>query len=53
MVDEPRHQRGNTERAEQRMNENDGGLARHGIVYQQGIDWECAPIIRRDKEWTI
>ena len=30
---------GNTERAEIRMNENDGGLARHSSVCQKEIDW--------------
>ena len=43
---------GNTERAEQRMNENDGGLARHSTVCQQEIDWEGARIIGREKGWT-
>ena len=43
---------GNTERAEQRMNENDGGLARHSTVCQEGIDWEHAKIIGREKGWT-
>ena len=43
---------GNTVRAEQRMNENDGGLARHSTVCQQGIDWERARIIGREKGWT-
>ena len=43
---------GDKERTEHRMNKNDGGLARHSNVGQQGIDWERARIIGRKKGWT-
>ena len=39
---------GNIERATKRMNENDGGLAKHCTVCNAGIDWENAKIIGKD-----
>jgi len=45
-------QAGNTERAAQRMNENDGGLARHSSECTQGINWAEARIVGRE-EGTI
>ena len=35
----------------ERMNENDGGLARHSTVCKEGIDWESARIIGGEKGW--
>ena len=43
---------GNTERATRRMNEGDGGLAKHASTCPQGIDWERARIVGREQRWT-
>ena len=43
---------GNMDRATKRMNDNDGGLARHSTVCNAGIDWENAKIIGKERRWT-
>ena len=45
-------QTGNTERAEQRMNEGDGGLAKHASRCPNGIDWDNAKIVGKEHKWT-
>ena len=42
---------GNMERATKRMNEGDGGLAKHASSCSQGIDWENAKIIGKETGW--
>ena len=39
---------GNMERAETRMNTGDGGLAKHSVECQEGIDWDAAKITGRE-----
>ena len=43
---------GNTERALKRMNEGDGGLAKHTSSCSQGIDWKNAKIVGKEQKWT-
>ena len=43
---------GNTERAERRMNDGDGGLAKHASTCPLGIDWEKSKIVGREQNWT-
>ena len=43
---------GNTERATKRMNDGDGGLAKHAASCSKGIDWEKAKIIGKESGWT-
>ena len=45
-------EQGNNERAQQRMNDGDGGLAKHASVCPSGIDWENARIVAREQRWT-
>ena len=45
-------QKGSIERATTRMNERDGGLARHATTCQQEIDWDNAKIIGKEASWT-
>ena len=40
---------GNMERATQRMNERDGGLAKHSVECTAGINWEEAKVIGREE----
>jgi hypothetical protein len=43
---------GNMENAEKRMNEGDGGLARHSTECPQGIDWERSRIVGKEQNTT-
>ena len=43
---------GNTESAERRMNDGDGGLAKHATICPHGIDWENAKIVGKEPRWT-
>ena len=43
---------GNTEKAQKRMNEGDGGLAKHATLCTHGINWEDSKIINREERWT-
>ena len=43
---------GNTERAERRMNDGDGGLAKHASTCPLGIDWEGSKIVGREQKWS-
>ena len=40
------------DKATARMNERDGGLAKHAASCQQGIDWENAKIVAKEENWT-
>ena len=40
------------ERATRRMNEGDGGLAKHSSTCPYGIDWKGAKIVGRETRWT-
>ena len=40
---------GNTQRAEERMNTGDGGLAKHSAVCDHQINWEGARIVGRER----
>ena len=41
--------RGNTLSAEKRVGKEDGGLARHTMECESGVDWENAEIIARER----
>ena len=41
--------KGNTLSAEKRMGKEDGGLARHTVECQSGVDWGNAEIVAREK----
>ena len=43
---------GNEERAADRMNSGDGGLAKHSTMCEHPIDWEAAKIVGREKNST-
>ena len=43
---------GNLENAEKRMNEGDGGLARHSTECPHGIDWERSRIVGKEQNTT-
>ena len=43
---------GNTERAERRMNDGDGGLAKHASICPHGIDWEGSKIVGKEQKWS-
>ena len=43
---------GNVESATKRMNEKDGGLAKHSSSCPQQIDWKNAKIVGKEKGWT-
>ena len=45
-------EKGNIDKATTRMNERDGGLAKHAASCQQGIDWEKARIVAKEENWT-
>ena len=39
---------GDMDRANKRMNDNDGGLAKHSTICNAGIDWEKAKIVGKN-----
>ena len=41
--------KGNTLSAEKRMGKEDGGLARHTVECQSGVDWGNAEIVARER----
>ena len=43
---------GNIEKANESMNANDGGLAKHASLCTSGIDWENAKVIGRESRWS-
>ena len=43
---------GNMERATSRMNDRDGGLAKHATSCENDIGWEQSKIIGREQNWT-
>ena len=43
---------GNVERATKRMNDRDGGLAKHATICQHEINWEESKIINKEENWT-
>ena len=43
---------GNTQRAEERMNTGDGGLAKHSAVCNHQINWKGARIVGRERNTT-
>ena len=43
---------GQAERAQERMNDGDGGLSKHASLCSKGIDWEKAKIIGRELGWN-
>ena len=43
---------GNIERATRRMNDGDGGLAKHSSTCPYEIDWEGTRIVGREARWT-
>ena len=45
-------QAGNMERATKRMNEGDGGLAKHNIVCDHEVNWEEAKIMGKERGWA-
>ena len=45
-------QNGNIESATRRMNEGDGGLAKHYSVCESEVDWENAGIIGKEQKWS-
>ena len=45
-------ERGNTETASKRMNEGDGGLAKHATICAEEIDWEGSKIVGKETRWT-
>ena len=42
---------GKKEAAEKRMNTGDGGLERHAVACESGINWEEAKIVGREQRW--
>ena len=42
---------GKKEAAEKRMNTGDGGLARHAVACESGINWDEAKIVGREQRW--
>ena len=43
---------GDEERARRRMNDGDGGLAKHASVCPEGINWDDAKIVAKETRWT-
>ena len=43
---------GKTDQALKRMNEGDGGLARHATICPHDIDWDNAKIVNKEQGWT-
>ena len=44
------HRKGNTLSAEKRMGKEDGGLARHTMECQSGVDWGSTGIVVKERE---
>ena len=45
-------EQGNLDMAQKRMNDGDGGLAKHASFCTKGINWEGARIVARESKWT-
>ena len=45
-------EKGKTESAKKRMNDGDGGLAKHAATCPQGINWKEAKVVGSEKRWT-
>ena len=45
-------EKGDEEKAKKRMNDGDGGLAKHASFCKEGIDWENARIVAKEAKWT-
>ena len=45
-------QNGDAEKARKRMNDGDGGLAKHASHCKEGVDWENARIVAKEAKWT-
>ena len=45
-------ERGDEERAQRRMNDGDGGLAKHASMCSKGINWDGAKIVAKETRWT-
>ena len=45
-------QQGQAERAARRMNDRDGGLAKHATLCSKEIDWDRARIVGKERSWT-
>ena len=45
-------EQGNLDMAQKRMNDGDGGLAKHASFCRKGINWEGARIVARESKWT-
>ena len=43
---------GKTERATKRINDGDGGLAKHASTYPHEVDSEHAKIVEKEQGWT-
>ena len=43
---------GNNQNAQKRMNEGDGGLAKHASLCPRGIDWQNAKIVAKESSWS-
>ena len=43
---------GKTEQALKRMNDGDGGLARHATICPHDIDWDNAKIVNKEQGWS-
>jgi len=43
---------GNIQKANERMNTNDGGLAKHASSCTSEIDWENAKVIGKENRWS-
>ena len=43
---------GDEQKARKRMNDGDGGLAKHASPCPEGIDWESAKIIAKEARWS-
>ena len=43
---------GNMEKAVERMNTGDGGLAKHASTCPYEVDWDNVKIVGREKGWT-
>ena len=43
---------GKTDQAKKRMNDGDGGLARHATVCPHDIDWDNTKIVNKEQGWS-
>ena len=43
---------GKMDSAKKRMNDGDGGLAKHASTCSQEVDWENAKIVGKEQKWT-